>query len=52
MMEEEEGISLLKVDDDNKEEKEEEAPNATELQKSTQCNFWVMMKIQRKKKKN
>ena len=51
MMEEEEGISL-KVDDDNKEEKEEEAPNATELQKSTRCNFWVMMMIQRKKKKN
>ena len=39
MMEEEEGISLLKVDDDNKEEKEEEAPNATELQKSTQLQF-------------
>ena len=33
-MEEEEGISL-KVDDENKEEEEGEAPNATELQKST-----------------
>jgi len=38
MMEEEEGISL-KVDDDNKEEKEEEAPNATELQKDDGAIF-------------
>jgi hypothetical protein len=34
-----EGEDISLKDVDNKEEKEEEAPNATELQKSTQLQF-------------